>query len=98
MADENKTNQQSLGPVGEQPEASCIPSPGKVPPSLPADEELQPTGHAHALKLPPELLEWARQLSSVEEVLADLRALREQGSGHELDDFLRELEQLVPQR
>jgi hypothetical protein len=51
----------------------------------------------HEMQLTPELLEWARQLSTDEEVLADLQAVREQG-GQELRDFLPELEQLVPRQ
>jgi hypothetical protein len=42
--------------------------------------------------IPPEILEWARQQVSEEQILADLREINETG-GLELKDFIRELEQ-----
>ncbi len=56
--------------------------------SSPAPSEITPgTG-----KLTPELLAWARQQFSEEEIVAGLRELRETG-GRELGDFIHELEQ-----
>ncbi len=43
-------------------------------------------------KLPPELMEWARQQFNEEEFLAGLREVEETG-GVELKDFIQELEQ-----
>ena len=43
-------------------------------------------------KLPPELMEWARQQFNEEEFLAGLREVQETG-GAELKDFIQELEQ-----
>ena len=54
----------------------------------------QPTPAAAPLsvKLPPELMEWARQDFNEEEFLAGLREIQETG-GLELKDFIQELEQ-----
>jgi len=43
-------------------------------------------------KLSPEILDWARQQSSEEEIVAGLREIRQTG-GVELKDFIHELEQ-----
>jgi hypothetical protein len=56
-----------------------------------------PEGLPDEARLTPELLEWARRLSTDEEVLAELREMRTNGS-LELKDFLGELEQLVARR
>lgn len=45
-----------------------------------------------AAQVSPDVLEWARQQFSKEEVIADLREIRETG-GLELRDFIHELEQ-----
>jgi hypothetical protein len=45
--------------------------------------------------VPPELLEFARQTFNEEEFMAELRAMREQGGGLELKDFIHELEAIV---
>ena len=42
-------------------------------------------------KLPPDLLEWARQTFNEEEFLAGVREIRATG-GLEFDDFVKELE------
>jgi hypothetical protein len=48
-------------------------------------------------KLPPELLEWARQTFDEEEFRAGMREIEETG-GLELKDFIQELEQEVSSR
>jgi hypothetical protein len=45
-------------------------------------------------ELTPELLEWARNLFTEEEIVAGLREVRETG-GLELQDFVHELEQEI---
>jgi hypothetical protein len=41
--------------------------------------------------VPPELLEWARQTFNEEEFLAELREMRAEGGGLQLEDFLAEI-------
>jgi hypothetical protein len=48
-------------------------------------------------KLPPELMEWARQQFNEEEFLAGLREIQETG-GLELKDFIQDLEQEATSR
>jgi hypothetical protein len=87
MADENKTSQETNGAA--RPEPSRTPSD-----PLSFTSAQKPGGCAHALKLSDEELQWARQLSSPEEVLTDLQTMRQQGN-QQLDDFISELERLV---
>jgi hypothetical protein len=55
----------------------------------------QPPSHAgndERTRLTPELLEWARQLYTEEEIVAALQEVREKG-GLELHEFIQDLEQ-----
>ena len=65
----------------------------------PNDHATDPAGAEKLVdgKLSPELLEWARQQFTEEEIVVGLRELRAKG-GLELEDFLAELEQVVHAR
>ena len=69
----------------EAPEAAAAPE-GRN--GAPAPEQ---TSGPQPMKLTPELLEWYRQNTNMEEMIAQLREVQETG-GLELEDFLPELE------
>ena len=50
--------------------------------------------HDLPIRLPPELLDWARRQIDEEAIVAGLREIRATG-GLELRDFLAELEQII---
>lgn len=60
------------------------------------DDEMRP-GRGAGGGLTPELLEWARQEFSEEEIVAALREMKENG-GLELREFIEELEQVANPR
>ena len=78
LMQQNGPGETSTGP--DAAKANGTPPPEQVPVPGP-----QP------MKLPPELLEWYRQNTNMEEAIAQLREVQETG-GLELKDFLPELE------
>jgi hypothetical protein len=69
----------------------CSGENGGVPGTEVSPTSKQPE-RPHPLPPTPAIREWARQLFGEEEVIAGLREIRETG-GHELRDFVHELEQ-----
>jgi hypothetical protein len=59
--------------------------------ALDLNQKTGPEGALPATPYTPEFLEWARGLSTDEEVIAELRDLREHG-GHEFTELLRDIE------
>jgi len=79
------------GPSAEAVRPATPPGP---PGHLDERPEEGPAEERERTRLTPELLEWARQQFTEEEIVAGLRELREKG-GLELRDFLHGLEQIV---
>jgi hypothetical protein len=61
------------------------------------DSAALPSREIQRSEISPEILQWARQQFTEEEIVAGLRELRETG-GLELRDFLHELEEIANRR